>query len=158
MHKLRKYIKTEMDVEFFACTHAASMIFIYGFLLWVESDRAVTFAVIFEMMVLGYAMAWTQKGLFLQEKEYTRREYILREILWNVLSILYIPVAGELCDWFCGTAGWVGPVFYLIMAIYVVGCWIFLREFYQEETKELNQLLQQRKQVADSRKNKKEDA
>lgn len=158
MHKLRKYIRTEMDVEYFACVHAASMIFIYGFLLWLESERAVPFAIIFEMLVLGYVMAWTQKGLFLREKVYSRREYLLREILWNVLPILYMPFTGKLCGWFEETATWVGMTFYLIMAVYVVMVWLFLRLFYKEETQELNQLLQKRRYEADSGASKKENA
>ena len=145
MNKLRKYIKTEMDVEFFSCAHSVSMIFIYSFLLWIESKQAITFIVIIEMMILGYVMAWIQKGLFLKEEVYGRREYILREILWNVLPILCMPITGKLCGWFAETARWVEVTFYIIMAIYVVMIWGFLRVFHDEETKELNQLLQRKR-------------
>lgn len=157
MNRLRRYIKTEMDVEFFSCVHSVSMIFIYGFLLWIESDRAIPFVVILEMMILGYVMAWTQKGLFFKEKVYSGREYFLREILWNVLPILYMPLTGKLCGWFEGTAMWVEITFYVIMAVYVVMVWLFLRLFHDEETKELNQLLQKRRCEADSKARKEED-
>lgn len=157
MHKLLKFIRTEMDVEFFSCVHSVSMIFIYGFLLWLERGRAVSFVVIIEMMILGYAMAWTQKGLFFKEKVYSKREYFLREILWNVLPILYMPLTGKLCGWFKETALWVGITFYLIMAVYVVMVWLFLRLFHNEETQELNQLLQKRRYETDSKANKEED-
>ena len=158
MSKFRRFIRMEMDVEFFACVHAASMIFIYGFLLWLESGRAVRFVVIFEMLVLGYVMSWTQKGLFLREKVYQRHEYILREILWNILPILYMPITGSLCHWFAGAAVWVEVTFYVVMAIYVVMVWLFLRLFHQEETRELNSLLQQRKHTLGGRECEKEDA
>lgn len=152
MHKLRKYLKVEMDAEFFACVHGASMIFIYGFMLWLAGNAMVLFSVIVEMLILGYVIAWTQKGLFWQEKAYGKREYMVRETLWNVLPMIYMPIAGYMCDWFVGVATWVPVTFYVIMDCYVVMVWIFLRYVYKEDTDELNHLIQQRKKdIKDSR-------
>lgn len=148
MSRIRKYLKAEMDVEFFACTHGASMIFIYGFMLWLAGEPEVPFSVIVEVLILGYAMAWTQKALFLRERTYKKWEYVMREILWNLLPILYMPIAGWLCRWFFGMPMWVQIGFYGIMDCYVVMVWLFLRYVNKEDTQELNQLIQQRKNNA----------
>lgn len=148
MSRIRKYLKTEMDVEIFACTHGASMILIYGFMMWLAGEPVIPFSVIVEVLILGYAMAWTQKALFLREKEYKKWEYVMREILWNLLPILYMPIAGWLCRWFVGMPMWVKIGFYGIMDCYVVLVWLFLRYVNKEDTQELNQLIQQRKNSA----------
>lgn len=145
MHKLRKYLKTEMDVEFFACVHSVSLIFVYGFFLWITGEAMVSFAVIVEMMVLGYAIAWTQKGLFWQEREYTKKEYAVRQILWNLLPMIYLPLAGSICGWFCDVTAWVPVAFYTFMDCYIVLIWLFLRYVNKEDSDELNQLIWQRK-------------
>lgn len=141
MNKYRKWIRTEMDVEFFACVHGVSMIFIYGMLLWFAGHPYVPFAIIFEMMVLGYVMAWSQKALFLKEKSFSRLEYVIRQILWNLLPILYMPITGTLFHWFDGIALWVILSFYGIMTFYVVMVWAFIQTFYREDTEDLNHML-----------------
>lgn len=141
MNRYRKWLRTEMDVEFFSCVHGVSMIFIYGLLLWFSGHPNVSFAIIFEMMVLGYAMAWTQKALFLKEKLFSRREYMLRQILWSLLPIIYMPIVGTLFHWFTDIALWVMICFYLIMACYFVMVWVFIQLFYQEDTSDLNHML-----------------
>lgn len=145
MRRLRKYLKTEMDVELFACTHGVCMIFGYGLLLWLAGDFSIPFLVILEMLAVAYAMAWTQKALFWQEREYGKREYILREILWNILPMIYIPATGMLCGWFRGMATWAAITFYIFMDCYVLIVWLLLRYVNEEDTKELNRLIRERK-------------
>lgn len=146
MTKFRKLIRTEMDVEIFSCVHGVSIIFLYGFLLWLTGEASVSFPVIFEIIVLGYLMSWTQKALFLKEKMYGKLEYQVREALWCLLPALYIPITAKLFHWFSGRSMRVEVAFYLIMACYFILLWVFLRCIYQEETEELNRLLKCRKE------------
>lgn len=141
MKRLRHMIRLEMDVEFFACTHGVSLIFIYGFLRWLDGIGTVDFGMILEMMILGYVISWMQKLLFLKEKTYSRREYRIRSILWSALAILFMIIFGELFSWFGDNAGWVRYWFYGIMSVYFVMVWFFIENFYKKDTEEMNRLL-----------------
>lgn len=145
MDKLKKILKTEADVEFFACVHGGSMIFMYGFWQWMGGVSDVPFAIIFQQLLLGYAIAWTQKGLFLKEKVYTKREYRLREILWCVLPVIFIFIAGSVFQWLAEVSSGLAVAFYGCMICYFVMVRLFLKNFYLEETREMNQLLKERK-------------
>lgn len=146
MSKLKRYIKTEADVEFMAAIHGCSLTFVYGFIQWVSGVEAVPFTVIFWQLMLGYAIAWAQKGLFLREKSYKKWEYRMLETLWCVIPLVLTIAAGILFQWFetplCGLA----LAFYGIMFSYYIMLWFFLKFFYREETREMNELLQKRKQ------------
>ena len=146
MNKMRKYLKTEADVEFFACTHGASTIFMYGLMQWLGGIDDVPFSIIFQQMVLGYVISWTQKGLFLREKSYTRREYQIREILWCLIPGCLMVLTGIVFQWFPDVSWGITVAFYVIMACYFIMIWLFLKYIYREETKEMNELLKQRKQ------------
>lgn len=146
MDKFLKWLKIEVDVEIFTCVHAVSMIGVYGFLLWLGGEPEVPFAVIFEMIILGYVMAWIQKALFLKEKNYSVTEYRVREILWIFIPMLCIFLCGEIFDWFTEQSSKVTAVFYVVMLIYLAGMWLVLRCFYEKDTEELNRLLKQRKE------------
>lgn len=145
MHRIRKYLKTEMDVEFFACVHGVSMIFMYGCMQWLGGINDVPFSIIFQQMVLGYAIAWIQRGLFLREKVYTDREYRIREIMWCLIPALLLILTGAVFGWFPDISERISIGFYVIMACYFIMLWLFLKNFYMEETREMNELLKQRK-------------
>lgn len=145
MKRLRRCIRTEMDVEFLSCVHAVTLIFMYGFLRWLVGKESISFAVLTEMLVLGYVMSWTQKLLFIREKAYESRAYQLREALWCLLPVLYTPVSGTLFGWFDGQDFRLALGFYLFMAVYFIMIWIFLKSFYWEDTQELNRMLRNRK-------------
>lgn len=141
MEKLKKYIKREMDVDFLACVHGMSLVFIYGFLLYINDKKDVSYAVIFEMFVAGYIIAWTQKLLFLKEKAYGKLEFGIKAILWCLIPNIECFVAARIFDWYCNVPTWVEPVFYAIMLSYYIIVFWSVRTFYREETKEMNQLL-----------------
>lgn len=146
MNNLRKYIRTEVEVEIFACAHITAMVFLYGFLRWLMYDSTVSFPVILEQMILGYVISWVQKVLFLQEKSYTERSYRIREILWCLLPGCLTAAAGSLGNWFPEAEGKTSLWFYGIMFCYFILLWLFLKKFYREETEEMNELLNRRKQ------------
>lgn len=143
MSKLRKYLKIEADVEFFACVHGASMTFMYGFLQWIGGVDDVPFVIIFQQLLLGYIIAWVQKGLFLKEKAYTKREYLLREVLWCMIPVLLIILTGSVFHWFSEVSIEIAVAFYVCMICFFVMVWLFLKYFYQEDTREMNHLLKQ---------------
>lgn len=143
MSKLRKYVKTEADVEFFACVHGVSTIFLYGFLQWIDGVKDIPFAIIVQQLVLGYVIAWGQKGLFLKEKTYTKREYRLREILWCSIPVVLMVLTGNAFQWFLKAYSGIAIAFYICMTCYFIMLWLFLKYLYQEETREMNHLLKQ---------------
>ncbi|WP_075720790.1 hypothetical protein [Roseburia sp. 499] len=145
MNKLKKYLKTEADVEFFACVHGASMTFMYGFLQWLGGVDDVPFAIIFQQLLLGYVIAWAQKGLFFKEKAYTKREYLLREVLWCVIPVFLIILTGNGFHWFSEVSVGIAVAFYVCMICFFVMIWLFLKYFYLEDTREMNDLLKKRK-------------
>lgn len=145
MNKLHKYLKREMDVEFFSCVNAMSMVFLYGFILWANGIKEVPFAVIFEMMILSYVMAWFQKVLFLKEKVYKKFEYQIRVVLWSIGPIAMMIGVQVLFHWFAQVTLTMEILFVLIMLGYWVMLWIFLQRFYQDDTSELNQMIEKYK-------------
>lgn len=145
MNKILKYLKAEIDVEIFACTHIAVMVIMYGLILWFCGIKEVSFAVLFEMMWLGYAIAWIQKLLFLKEKTYGTWEYRVRKILWCLVPVLLTILTGEIFGWFREVSVWGEVVFYAWIVLYFVLWLAALKYLYQEDTKEMNQLLKQRK-------------
>ena len=63
IHKIRKYLKIETEVEIFACAHITGMIFLYGFLQWLGEGGAVPFPILLGQMVLGYVDARQRQGI-----------------------------------------------------------------------------------------------
>lgn len=146
MNKFFRWMKMEIDVEFFACVHAMSMIFVYGFLLWLDGVPSVTFAAVIEFYVLAYLSAWLQKALFLRERVYPQTEYWIREILWCLAPVLLLLAAGSFFPWFGGRPVLLAAAFYVIMLFYHGMVWVFLRYFYRKDTEELNGLLNRRRE------------
>lgn len=141
MNKIKKQIRSEMDNEFLACVHAMSMIFIYGFELYVYGIKSITFAVIFQMFVLGYVIAWVQKLLFIQERVYEGMEYKIRVVLWNVLPVVITGICGIFFNWYRAYPDIIWIVFLIIMFIYYIMIWAAIQIFYHNETDELNEKL-----------------
>lgn len=141
MKRFRKWLRMEIDVEFLACTHGMSMVFMYGFLLWLIQIDSLPFAVIFQMFVLSYLMAWLQKALFLGEKKYTAAGYFVREIFWCLVPLLVIGAAGVVFHWFRGMPWGIPTAYYALMTGYMIMAWFFLKNFYQADSEEMNRML-----------------
>ncbi len=144
IHKIRKYLKIETEVEIFACAHITGMIFLYGFLQWLGEGGAVPFPILLGQMVLGYVDAWVQKALFFGEKSYTDWEYRVRGILWCAIPGCLTAAAGNLGGWF-PQGGAMELLFYGLVFAYFILLWLFLENVYRKETEEINQLLEKRK-------------
>ena len=142
MEKFKKILKREMDVDYLACVHGMSMVFIYGLELYLIGIKDISYVVIFQMFVAGYLIAWTQKLLFIKERIYGRKEFWVRSVLWCLLPNVWCFLGGRFFHWYEGTRGWVEPVFYLFMICYYIMVHWSFQTFYREETKELNELLQ----------------
>lgn len=141
MSKIKKYIKAELDTEIFAWIHSMSMIFIYGFELYVYGVKSLEYAIIFQMLLLGYVIAWTQKLLFLKDRIYKKREYKIRVVLWSVLPMLLTGITGIVLHWYQKYPAVLGIIFVIIMLIYYIMFWIVLEVLYQEDTQKLNEKL-----------------
>jgi len=139
--KLKRCIKSEADVEFFACVHAISMVFLFGFELYLYGIKEVPFVIIFEMFLLSYLISWMQKLLFLKEKIYSSQEFTIRAILWSVGPVIVTVLSGRIFDWYSGYPEWIEVVFVVIMLIYYVMIWGALQILYKDETNRLNQML-----------------
>lgn len=141
MKKFKKWIRREMDVEFFACVHGVSIIWMYGFILWCAGISRISFSVVTEMLIVGYIAAWFQKLLFIREKRYGKWEYRIRIFIWCAGPYLMLLISQFLFRWFAEI-----PIGFLIgydavMAVYYPMLWLFIDYFYREETGELNQML-----------------
>lgn len=145
MSKLLKYLKAEIDVEILACTHIATMIIMYGLLQWFVGVKEVQFAILFQMMILGYVIAWIQKLIFLKEKSYGLCEYRIREILWCIVPVFLTFLTAGVFGWFRDLANGIAIIFYAWIVLYFILWLLFLKYFYLEDTREMNDLLKQRK-------------
>lgn len=141
MNQLKKYLKTELDTEIFACVHAMSMIFIYGLELYFYGIKAISFAIIFQMLVLGYLISWTQKLLFLKDRIYKKIEYKVRVILWSVLPIVWTFIFGIVFGWYAQHSIVLEIIFLFVMICYYIILWVLLQMLYKEDSDELNKKL-----------------
>lgn len=146
MKRVKHYIKREMDVEFFGAVHGLSLIFVYGFLEWINKVNTVPFAYIVQMWIVGYIISWFQKALFLRT-HYSRGAYKALVIAWNIGPTIITVLAQIVLKWFIDAPLWEILLFDIIMALYYILMWIFLEVFYREDTNELNGLLQDYKKA-----------
>ena len=139
--KLKRYMKAEVDVDFFTCVHAISMVLLFGFELYLYGIKEISFVIIFEMLILSYLIAWMQKILFLKEKIYSRLEFAIRATLWSVGPVIATAMTGRIFDWYNGYPAWIEVVFLVLMLIYYVMVWGTIQVLYKDETIHLNQML-----------------
>lgn len=143
MDRLQKYIKREFDVEFFSCVHAISLVFVYGFFLWLWGIPQVPFVVIFEMFLLGYAMAWFQKILFINERVYSAKETRIRGAIWSIGPVMFIIPLQFLFRWFDQLPFYSAWLYDVVMLLDYISIWIVLQRFYQDDSDQLNKMLSQ---------------
>ena len=141
MSKMKKWMRSEADVEFFACVHAISMVFLFGLELYVYGIKDVPYEIIFEMFLLSYFISWMQKLLFFREKIYSDLEFKIREFLWSVGPVTLTVIIGRIFNWYRGLPEWIEVVFLVIMLIYYAMLWFGLQLLYKDETNSLNQML-----------------
>lgn len=141
MESIKKYIRTEADVELLSCVHGMSLVFMYGFFLWLWDIDSVAFITILQMFLLGYAISWLQKALFLKEKVYKKREYRLRTVLWVIGPIVMMLICQYIFNWFIDTPYYVGWIYDAVMISYFIMLRFFIQIFYNSDTFELNKML-----------------
>lgn len=141
MKKFTKWLKYELDVEFFCCVLAITMIFLYGLELYIYGVKDVKFSIIFQMFLWAYLVSWFQKLLFKKECIYSKKEYRVRSILWTAVPIFATWVFGSLLKWFAGYPSWIAWCFYIILTIYYIFIWLYIQMLYKDETDKLNKML-----------------
>ena len=132
MKNLKKAIKSELDVEFFTCVHSVLMIAVFGFELYLYGIKAMSYVTIFQIFVLSYIVAWFQKILFIKEKIYSKLEYKIRTVLWNIGPIIITLITGKILHWYKGLPSFIEIVFIIIMLIYYIFVWWLLQIFYHK--------------------------
>ncbi len=146
MKRFKKAIRSEMDVEFFACVHSMSMIAVLGFELFLYGIKSISYVTIFQIFVMAYIVSWFQKMLFIKERMYSKKEYIIRSVLWNIGPIIITIITGSLFNWYNGLPKWISIVFIIVMLIYYVMVWGAIQVFYKDESEELNNMLSKYKE------------
>jgi|GEM_PF-1787722 len=141
MSKFSRWIKSEVDAEILGSAYGMSLVWLYGFMLWINKIDAVPFLIIFEMFLLGYMMAWLQNLLFYGKKTYGKIEYRIRTAAWIIGPFILTIAAQVFFHWFQSLPGIAAAIFDLIMIIYFVMIWFLVKTFYMNDTKKLNQLL-----------------
>lgn len=143
MNNLQKYIRREIDVEFFSCVHAMALVFLYGFFLWLWGIPQVPFVIIFEMFILAYGMAWFQKLLFLKERVYSSKENKIRGMIWSIGPTIFIIPLQFLFGWFERLPSYSAWIYDAVMLFYFYSIWYVLQRFYQDDSDHLNKMLSQ---------------
>lgn len=141
MNKLIKYVKSEVDVEIFSCMMAMVIIFTYGALLYIYGEKSMKFSIIFWMLILSYISSWAQKLLFIKDRVYEKKEFVVRAVLWIVIPFVFSLIMGSLLKWFVGYPTWIFVSYYIVLGIYLVGIWFLMQFCYKSESDELNEML-----------------
>lgn len=146
MDKARKWIKAELKVEVLACTHILVMLFVYAIEKLIVGTEVISFWLLLQMSLLGYAISWFQQLLFLKEKVYSKTEYRFRGICWWIIPPIVTMMLGQLLQWFEGLAIGYAIFFYIFMLVYYVMAWYLLQYCFREESKYMNEWLDEFKQ------------
>ncbi len=146
MDKARKWVKAELKVEVLACTHILVMLFVYAIEKLIVGTDVISFWLLLQMSLLGYWISWFQQLLFLKEKVYSKAEYRCRGICWWGIPPIVTMLFGQLLQWFGGLAIGYAIFFYIFMLVYYVMAWYLLQYCFREESKYMNEWLDEFKQ------------
>lgn len=141
MKNWKKWIRAEMDTEFFACVHWVSLLWCYSMIRWFFGVDGVSFLVITEMGIVCYLMTIGQRVVFCNERIYKKINPIVRNILWVFIPSVLMIVAQFLLGWFSGMpdATWIS--FDIIMILFLAVVEVCIHKFYEDDTAVLNDLL-----------------
>ena len=143
MKKWRKWIRAEMDMEFFACVHWVSLLWCYSLIRWLCGKDGVSFLFMTEMGITSYVMAIGQRFFFCNERICQKLHPAVRYILWTLVPAIIMIAAQFLLRWFSDLprAAWISFDIVLILFLAIVE--LFIHKFYEDDTKVLNDLLVQ---------------
>ena len=143
MKKWKKWIRAEMDMEFFACVHWVSLLWCYSLIRWLCGKDGVSCLFRTEMGVTSYVMAIGQRFIFCNERIYKRIPSAVRYTLWTSVPAVIMIAAQFLFGWFgdLPCVAWIS--FDIILVVFLVIVEICIQKFYEDDTKVLNDLLTQ---------------
>lgn len=141
MKKWRKWIRAEMDMEFFACVHWVSLLWCYSLIRWFCGKDGVSFLFMTEMGVTSYVMAIGQRLVFCNERLCQKLHPAVRYILWTLVPAIIMIAAQFLLQWFSDLprAAWIS--FDIVLVVFLAIVELFIHKFYEDDTKVLNDLL-----------------
>lgn len=143
MKKWRKWIRAEMDMEFFACVHWVSLLWCYSMIRWLCGRDGVSFLLITEMGIVSYVMAIGQRLIFCNERIYKKTAPVVRNILWTLLPAVIMIAAQFLLGWFRDLPEMAWISFDIILVAFLAIVEVCIHKFYEEDTRILNDLLMQ---------------
>lgn len=141
MKKWKKWIRAEMDMEFFACVHWVSLLWCYSMIRWFCGKDGVSFLFMTQMGITSYLMSIAQRVICCNDKISPRIPRIVRNILWTLVPVIIMIAAQFLLGWFrdLPQVAWIS--FDAILVIFLALVELFIHKFYEDDTKVLNELL-----------------
>lgn len=90
------------------------------------------------------------RSFSLKEKAYDKLEYCIRKFLWGAIPTMLLFLSGRLFGWFRRISAPGEFIFFAWVVLYLVLWLLALKYLYEEDTKEMNELLHQRKKEAET--------
>lgn len=141
MKRWKKWIRSEMDMEFFACVHWVSLLWCYSMIRWFCGRDGVSFLIMTEMGITSYLMSISQRVVFCNDKVCKKLHSVVKNILWVLIPALLMIAAQFLLGWFEELPLIAGLIFDIILIVFLTLVEVFIQKFYEDDTKVLNELL-----------------
>jgi len=143
MKKWSEMLKTEMDVEMFSATHWIAIAWCYAFIRWIFKEDGVNFFILTQMGIVAYLMSWGQKLLFVNATLYKKITQRWRRVLWVCIPFTLLIVAQYIFHWFSKKEWMEVAIYDAMLLFFFVVVEILIHLIYKEDTKVLNDLLQE---------------
>lgn len=136
--KLRKYLSTEISIEYKACLYFSCIVFFYSAYLLIQKNYTASVAVLWEMVLTAYAMGYLQVYLF---RNFDEADRLGKREIGSILfcTCLYAGVSW-IFKWFSRSVP--ATFFYAAYMFFCYGC-VFLCNKIKRiiDTENLNKLL-----------------
>lgn len=132
-----KYLKWDMDTEIIGCGYFAGFLLMYCLVNYFLGEKTVDMLVIIEMLIIGYAISYTQRFVFAKYERLSNSTMNKRFIVWSIIVFIAVLVAGYLFGWCRGFPWWCIAIciIFLYSGIYMV--WYFNYAFMRKDSEVL---------------------
>jgi len=141
MKRFIKWCIWEMNNELIACTYFAVMLIMYAIIDLILGKNTINIAIIFEMYLVNYLLSIVQKIILDTQKDYSRRSFLLRAIIINILSVILVVIVSTLGGWYQGMPLWAGILIIAMLLLSYLTVWIIVSLSKKYDTKLLNDQL-----------------
>ena len=141
MKRFIRWCIWEMNNEFIACTYFTVMLIVYALIDLFFGKYDISIAIILEMYLMNYLLSVIQKLIVDTHRDYSKKNFLIRSVLFCILSITLVFIASGLGGWFHGMPLWTGILVIVMLLLSYLTVWIIVALGKKYDTQLLNDQL-----------------